>query len=333
MLWVSYPNDVHEKRSCSLTSTSTTNDSLSRSKEMRYEQVMNIERRYLMATAVQEWYESLEKKQRGVRAVFGQNKVDNRIYAWIHGVRPIPPTFLAILYVNTTDRRFLMTAGEKQRSSEKNRASMPAERQWPTITQQEAEASIRDLEPPDDFVMEVERRRGRKNEEEEGEGGQGQVSPPAVWQEQPRLDEPKPTPPVTTAVMQLITAQLQLIVAALRGDSGLMAEFAADQEIIRLLRQLLPEPQATTEATSEETKITVAAVRSLSRDLRKISKLPAGHQDREWARVHLVEPAFNLYEAATMLNIQFPDEFGDLVAQFEDIRQALARTTRRRRGE
>lgn len=295
------------------------------------EKAVPVEHRYLMAASLAAWYDALENKGEAILNFLVEMTATSGsriISLWKSGARPIPPRQLPGLYKATGSDVFRLTKAEAK-VYESRGTEVPFTPEWPELTETELRALMHAVEVPQEFVHRATKTSKSAPKPAKKSGSttrRKQVAEKSPAAAKVAAQSSAPVPQADEAHSMALTAllgQLSLIVLALSGDTTLRQLFDADPRAQKLMRQLLPTAPETAPAAGSVQKL-VGEMKSLGKRLRDLSHLSTeGNSDRAWARKHLVGPAMDLYEAATLLGLEFPEDFRELTENFNAVHSAF----------
>jgi hypothetical protein len=300
------------------------------------EKAVPVEHRYLMAASLAAWYDALENKGEAILNFLVEMTATSGsriISLWKSGARPIPPRQLPGLYKATGSDVFRLTKAEAK-VYESRGTEVPFTPEWPELTETELRALTHAVEVPQEFVhratktsksapksakksSSTTRRKQVAEKSAAAAKVAAQSSTPPQINRRPQADED------CSLALTALLGQLSLIVFALSGDTTLRQLFDADTRAQRLVRQLMPTAPDTVPAAGSVQQL-VGEIKSLGKRLRELShRSTEENPDRAWARKHLVGPTMDLYEAATLLGLKFPEDFRELTNNFNAVRTAF----------
>lgn len=256
-------------------------------------------RKYVIAMAANDWYlaakasttTTLTRKCEEV----GLDR--STLQAWIKGNRPIPPPMLEKLYIETQDRRFLLTKAEKNYYLESGRSPVPSDQTWwPDLPQEEADKGVANVVVPEEFLPV----RSEKPSAEK-----------VVETIIETHDEPQRAPSTEVA---LVMGMLELIIKQMSQSPSLQSAIKSAETFDTVSASLAKQLGLTT--TPMIAELTIAELMTkLAHELQMLADLPSGDRKREKARASLATPAMKLFRAAQVLKLQFPEAFQDLLLQ------------------
>ncbi len=134
---------------------------------MTSKKILSEERNEQVMAAVEEWFLALPGvKTRACEALGFKISI---VHGWRTGLRSPPPSAMKILYKETQDKRFLLTAEEKEKYSRGNKSEVPNEDGWPNLPEGEvvylpAGSKVVTRDNPEEKVIVVELMRKLVNE-------------------------------------------------------------------------------------------------------------------------------------------------------------------------
>lgn len=264
------------------------------------------ERQYVIAQAAADWYMRIKSNPDKImnQACRDLGFDPSTLESWRKGRRPIPPPLMEKLFIETEDRRFLLTNAEKQRYLESGRSPVPSDQTWwPDLPQEEAEEGLANIVVPEEFLPVRSER------------------PSTETVVETIIETPEEPQSVTTAEVDLVMGMLELIIRQMNQSPSLQTAIQSAETFGTMSASLANLLGLTTTPVAE---LTIAEqITKLAHELQILADLPGGDRKREKARASLATPAMKLFKAAQVLQLKFPEAFEDLLKQLNFATQIM----------